>query len=130
MAFGYQEPDFTVEKNFELEVDGSLQKMQIRVEVPNPEWDAVMAAMPESMRKNTLPRDLNRYIALESHDAQGQMELDTLLLYAAGADAQLEADWERLVTDAHVRINDITGWKEKVIGHGTGYTRTGGVIMY
>jgi hypothetical protein len=128
--FGYSEPDFTVEKTFEMTVNGSLQKMQIRVEVPNPEWDAVCAAMPESIRKNTVPRDLNRYIALESYDAQGKMDMDVLLLYSAGDDAKLEADWERLVTDEHVHIKDLTGWNQRVHGHATGYYRGGGVAMY
>lgn len=128
--FGYSEPDFTVEKTFELTVNGELQKMQIRVEVPNPEWDAVCAAMPESIRKNTVPRGLNRYIALESYDAKGAPEMDVLLLYAAGDDAKLEADWERLVTDEHVNIKELTGWSQRVHHHATGYFRGGGVAMY
>jgi hypothetical protein len=128
--FGYSEPDFTVEKTFELTVEGSLQKMQIRVEVPDPNADAFLASLPESLRKNTRPRDLNRYIALESYDAQGNMDLDVLLRYSAGDNAKLDADWERLVTDEHVLIKDLTGWEVRIHGHATGYFRGGGVAMY
>lgn len=130
MAFGYQEPDFTVEKTFELTVNGGLQKMQIRVEVPDPHADAFMASLPESLRKNTRPRDLNRYITLEGYDAQGQMNMDVILLYSADDNAKLDADWERLVTDEQVRIKDLTGWYQRVHSHGTGYSRSGGVTMY
>ena len=128
--FGYSEPDFTVEKTFEMTVNGELQRMQIRVEVPDPKADAFLASLPESLRKNTRPRDLNRYIALESFDAKGELEMDVLLLYAAGDDAKLEADWERLVTDEHVNIKELTGWNQRVHHHATGYYRSGGVAMY
>jgi len=128
--FGYQETDFTVQKTFELHLDGSRQKMEVRVEVPDPEADAFLASLPESLRKNTRPRDLDRYIALEGYNADGKLDMDVLLLYSAGAEAQLEADWDRLVTDAQVRIDELTGWYQKVYSHGTGYYRSGGVVMY
>lgn len=104
--FGYMEGAFTVEKTFEMVVEGMRQRMQIR------------------------QSNARRYIALEGRDAEGKCVMDILLLYRSGDAAQLEADWERVTSDAHVHIKDLTGWSQEVVWHATGYFRDGGVAMY
>jgi hypothetical protein len=97
---------FSVEKTFEMQVEGMRQRMQIR------------------------QSSARRYIAIEGHDAQGKCVMDILLLYARDSEASLAADWERITTDAHVHIKDLTGWSQEVVWHATGYFREGGVAMY
>lgn len=105
--FGYLEAPYTVLRQASLEVRNRTQHFEVR--------------------QASAPAQQKPYIALFCSDKQGRPVFDYLLLYQD--QAQLEADWQRLVSEAAVGLRELM-WDELIVEHATGYNRQGGVSMY
>jgi hypothetical protein len=126
--FGYQESNYDVEKSVVIQTQSGEQKIELRVEEPPSQWMVEMAqALNSKLKKDTTVgfdnRRANKYIAIEGKS------IDLLFFYKPGQEADLDSDWQRLVNEPEVKVEELK-WFEKVTGHGTGETRDGAYIMY
>jgi hypothetical protein len=104
--FGYIESGYTVEKQADLAVSGGVQHFEIR---------------------QPIGHGRQAYIALIGTTGDGNVNLDTLLLYSSRK--TLEEDWGRLVSDASVTLKEL-GHVERIEWHATGYGVDGSIVMY
>jgi hypothetical protein len=131
MVCGYQESKYLVEQAFKVQVGALTRHMELRTNtsIPDPHLEQYIASLPPERRQP--PEDVmsKRYISLIGTSAEGA-GYDVLLLYKQQSEGKLDADWERLTQEPSVKLDELQGWYEKVLWHGTGYTRDGGICMY
>lgn len=128
--FGYMESDYTVERKATIVASSGTQTAEIRAKLVPPRspeeeamWAEIIARTPPAQRQRESDKRMTRYIALEGSGC------DLLLRYQLHQADDLEADWIRLVNEPEVNIKDLLCY-EYIVGHGTGYTKDGGVTMY
>lgn len=128
--FGYMESEYTVERSAKIQSPSGEQTLELRATVVPPRspaeeamWAEIIARTPPEQRPRESSKRMDRYIAIEGG------RCDLLLRYQRSQALDIESDWVRLVNEPAVTIKDLLCF-EYVVGHGTGYTKDGAVIMY
>lgn len=105
---GYIESPYTVEKKYEAQRANHREVGELR--------------SPQNGSRG-------RYIALMLYSLDGEQIGDHLLMYKGGAGKHLDSDWNRVVTEPDVKLDDLK-FSERIVAHHVGYGRDGSVIMY
>ena len=119
---GYSESNFSVEKSVDIVTAKGTQTLQIRVD---PALDQAGLELQAWIARKGIAREpqlLDRYISISGC-------ADLLLLYLEGHAADLESDWQRLVSEPEVHVSELL-WHEVVEHHSLGRRKDGTIIMY
>lgn len=127
--FGYMEEEYIVLENFEVNKDGLRHVFEIRIENQSEEILQKKLDYLKRFSKNPKIEEAESYIAFTCFNEDDVQVNDILFNYFTREKGVLEKDWEQFKKSPDINIKEMLcdSW---IVGHATGYTKSGNITMF